>query len=97
MLPHTYRTMRGQPSGKDGVPGKYRQVRVEKPELYDLSADVGETKDVAAEHPDMVKKLLGYAEAARQDLGDVLTVRTGTGIREPGHLPPLPLRERGRG
>ena len=47
MLPHTYRTMEGQPPGKDGKPGKYRQVKIEKPELYDLDADVGETKNVA--------------------------------------------------
>ena len=66
MLPHTYRTMQGQPPGRDGVPGKYRQAKVEKPELYDLSADVGEMRDVAAENPEVVKKLLGYVEEARQ-------------------------------
>ena len=31
MLPHTYRTMQGQPPGKDGTPGKYRTVKIEKP------------------------------------------------------------------
>jgi len=35
-----------------------------------------------------VKKLMGYAEEARADLGDALTKRTGTGVREPGRLPP---------
>ena len=38
MLPHTYRTMKGQAAGKDGKPGQYRQVKIEKPELYDLEA-----------------------------------------------------------
>ena len=86
-LPHTYRTMEGQPPGQDGKPGRYKQVKIESPQLYDLDADVNETTDVAAAHPDVVKKLLGVAETARADLGDALTKRTGTGVREPGRLP----------
>jgi len=93
ILPHTYRSMKGQPPGKDGVPGKYRPVKIETPELYDLTADVGESKDVAAENPDVVKRLLGYAEAARADLGDALTKRTGVGVREPGQLPAAKKKE----
>lgn len=87
MLPHTYRTMQGQAPGKDGTPGKYRQMKIETPELYDLTADVGETKNVAADHPDVVKRLLGYAETARDDLGDSRTKRAGKGLREPGRVP----------
>jgi arylsulfatase len=87
MLPHTYRTMQGQTDGKDGLPGKYRQVKIEVPMLFDLDADVGETKDVAAANPEVVKKLLGFAEAAREDMGDTLTKRMGAGSREPGRLP----------
>jgi arylsulfatase len=87
ILPHTYRTMDGQPPGKDGTPGKYRMVKIEKPELYDLIADVGESKNVAAENPEVVKRLLGYAERARDDMGDSLTKRMGKGNREPGRLP----------
>ena len=79
MLPHTYRTMEGQPPGKDGKPGRYRQVKIEKPELYDLDADVGETKNVAAANPEVVKKLLALAETAREDLGDALTKRDRQG------------------
>jgi arylsulfatase A len=86
VLPHTYRTMQGQTPGQDGIPGKYRQVKLEKPELYDLAADVGETTDVAARNPDVVKRLLGHAERARADLGDSLAKRTGAGVREPGRL-----------
>src|SRR6185312_7003025 len=48
MLPHTYRTMQGQAEGKDGKPGRYRQVKITAPQLYDLDADVGESKNVAA-------------------------------------------------
>lgn len=39
-------------------------------ELYDLEADLGETKNLAAERPDVVERLLQYAEHARADLGD---------------------------
>jgi arylsulfatase A len=39
-------------------------------QLYDLEADIGETKDVAAAHPDIVEKLQALAEKARLDLGD---------------------------
>lgn len=88
MLPHTYRSMAGQPQGKDGTPGRYKQVKIEAPELYDLDADANETTNVATAHPDEVKTLLSYAERARADLGDALTKRKGAGAREPGRLPP---------
>jgi arylsulfatase A-like enzyme len=39
--------------------------------LYDLEADIGETTNVVAAHPDVVERLLGLAEKAREDLGDV--------------------------
>lgn len=39
--------------------------------LYDLKADIGETKNLAGEYPDTVKRLLALAEKARADLGDV--------------------------
>jgi arylsulfatase A-like enzyme len=39
--------------------------------LYDLEADVGEMTNVAADHPDVVERLLALAERAREDLGDV--------------------------
>jgi len=87
MLPHTYRTMQGQPQGKDGIPGKYKNVKLERPELYDLEKDIGETRDVSAEHPEIVQRLLLLAEKGRAELGDSLTKRKGAGVREPGRLP----------
>jgi predicted neuraminidase len=90
ILPHTYRTMAGQTPGRDGQPGRYHLVKIEQPELYNLDADIGETKNVAAEHPEVVKKLLALAEKARDELGDALTRRTGRGVRAPGRLPPAP-------
>jgi arylsulfatase A len=38
-------------------------------ELYNLLADVGETRDVAAANPEMVKRLRDLAEPMRADLG----------------------------
>lgn len=85
VLPHTYRSMQGQAPGKDGIPGKYIQKKAEQA-LYNLQADIGETTDVSAQHPDVVQALLAHAEAARADLGDTLTKRPGPGRRPAGTL-----------
>ncbi len=85
-LPHTYRTLAGSPGGIGGKPIPYKQRKIEKPELYDLVNDVAEQADVAAKHPDIVQTLEAEAEAARAELGDVLTKRTGKGVREPGRV-----------
>ncbi|MBI5821802.1 MAG: sulfatase [Verrucomicrobia bacterium] len=87
LFPHAYRTLGGRPGGKDGIPVKYEQRGVEQPELYDLQNDVGETKNVIAGHPDIVKQLEAFAEKMRADLGDNLTKRKGDGVREPGRIP----------
>jgi arylsulfatase len=87
-LPHTYRTLAGRPGGRGGTPAKYEQVKVTKPELYDLAADIGETTDVAPEHPDVVARLQSVADRAREELGDALTKRKGRGVREPGRVGP---------
>jgi arylsulfatase A len=81
-LPHAYRTLDGPP-GKDGQPGPYKQARTEQA-LFNVTADAGETKDVAAEHADVVERLLKIAEAARDDLGDALTNRKGANRRPAG-------------
>ncbi len=86
-LPHSYRTLAGQPGGKGGSPAPYQQAKITAPELYDLSSDVSETRNVAADNPDVVKRLLAEAEKARAELGDSLTKRTGAGVRQPGRLP----------
>jgi arylsulfatase A-like enzyme len=54
--------------------------------LYDLRTDPGETQDLAAGHPDIVRRLQAYAERARADLGDALTGRKGSGVRPSGRL-----------
>jgi arylsulfatase len=85
-MPHTYRTMIGQAPGRDGMPGEYVNRQLESAELYDLANDMGETTDVSANHPEVVKQLKEEAEKARADLGDALTKRSGSGQREPGRV-----------
>ena len=59
--------------------------------LYDLDRDLGETTDVAAAHPDVVRRLSALAEKARLDLGDV--DRPGAGQRPAGRVAnPTPRR-----
>jgi arylsulfatase A-like enzyme len=38
--------------------------------LYDVRNDIGETRELSDEHPEIVNRLLGLAEAARADIGD---------------------------
>ena len=87
-LPHTYRTLGDQPRARGGVPAKYEQRKLEQSELYDLQNDVSETTNVAAKNPEIVKQLEAFVEKAREDLGDSLTNRKGTGVREAGRAEP---------
>jgi len=87
-LPHTYRTLAGRPGGRDGHPIPYENRKLERAELYDLESDISETSDVAGANPETVQRLEAFAERAREDLGDALTNREGSGRREPGRVPP---------
>ena len=84
-FPHDYRSLDG-PAGADGMPSKYLQRSIGL-SLFDLDADRSETTDVAAQHPEVVKRLRALAEAARLELGDSATDQTGRGVREPGRVP----------
>ncbi|HUR57811.1 MAG TPA: sulfatase [Opitutaceae bacterium] len=86
VLPHRYRTLGGKPGGRDGVPAKYENRDLAKPELYDLRADLSEKTDLAAQQPAEVKRMLAFAEKCREDLGDAISQRTGKGTREPGRI-----------
>jgi len=52
------------------------------PQLFQLVDDVGSTTNVARQHPDVVRRLLALADAARADLGD--SGRKGKGQRPTG-------------
>jgi arylsulfatase A-like enzyme len=78
---HDYTTP--SPAGGGSLPGKYEKKQIGT-ELFDVEADPGETKNIAADHPEVVKQLQAYAEQARADLGEGKTL--GTGVREPGKI-----------
>jgi arylsulfatase A len=67
-FPHTYRTLAGGPGGKDGQPALYKDAKTGL-ELYNLDSDVSERRDVATQHPDVVRRLQAYAERIRDELG----------------------------
>ncbi len=85
-FPHTYRSMIGREPGRDGTPGKYDQSREIGLALYDLEADVGESRDVSGQFPEVVERLSRLADEKRLDLGDALMGVEGIGLREPGRI-----------
>jgi arylsulfatase A-like enzyme len=65
-------------------------VGIDHPVLYNLEADRGETTDVAAQHPEVVRRLLNQAASGRQDLGEFM--QRGTGQRPTGSaIPGAPI------
>lgn len=54
------------------------------PMLFDVVEDIASKNNVAAEHPDIVKKLTQMADHARADLGDL--GERGVGQRNPGKI-----------
>lgn len=49
---------------------KKDNIDILQPLLYNLESDIGEEYDVASKNPIVVAKLLRYAKAAREELGD---------------------------
>lgn len=67
-----------------------RKTAPGKPQLYDVRHDLHEDREVSAEHPDVVKRLLALAERTRAEIGDV--DRPGRGQRPAGWVKnPKPL------
>ncbi|HEY3319133.1 MAG TPA: sulfatase-like hydrolase/transferase [Planctomycetota bacterium] len=63
------------------------------PRLYNLVEDVGETTDVSAKNPDVVKRLQELVAKMDADLG---ATTLGPGVREPGRVEkPIPLLKSG--
>ncbi|MES2738040.1 MAG: sulfatase [Verrucomicrobiota bacterium] len=85
IFPHTYRSLGDQAPATGGKPVKYRPEKVLAPELYDLYADLGESKNVASTYPDQVARLEAYAVTVRKELGDSLHKQPkGAGSRQAG-------------
>ena len=62
---------------------------LEQPRLYQLLEDIGETTDVAAQHPDVVERLKQFVAQMDADLG---IKDDGPGVRPPGRVEhPQPL------
>jgi len=77
---------------KGGVWGRDDEAMA--PMLCDLENDVGEERNRAADHPDVVERLMVEMESVRADLGDRLTGDAGRGRRAPGHVAqPKPLTQ----
>ncbi|MEQ1824954.1 MAG: sulfatase [Pirellula sp.] len=85
-LPHAFRSMKGQEPGKEGIPGKYKQVKIETAELYDLVSDPSESTNVAAQNPSVLAKLQSNVDSIRADVGDSLVNEPGKGKRKVGTL-----------
>ena len=87
VFPHRYQTVAGRKRYNDGQHCGYSHLEA-KFALYDLKQDIGETTDVAKEHPEVVDRLSKFAEQVREDLGDRLQNKPGTGRRPIGRLDP---------
>jgi arylsulfatase A-like enzyme len=83
-FPHKYRSLTGQP-GQDGRPGGY-SVGTTELALYNLHDDPSEKHNLVKEQPEVVSRLQQLGEAAREDLGDTLTKRKGSGVRGPARV-----------
>jgi len=76
-FPHSYRTLAGRAGGTGGIPAKYSQAKTALA-LFDLENDIGEKHNVAAEHPEIVKRLTAIGKRFDQELK--------ANIRPPGRV-----------
>ena len=83
-MARSYNSLNGRPGGKDGKMVQYESLKIPQPALYDLDSDVGQKRDVSADYPDVMKKLMMYVDATRADLGDGLVKQKGAGRRQSG-------------
>jgi arylsulfatase A-like enzyme len=57
-------------------------------ELYDLDKDIGETTNVAAQHPEVVDRFMKEIERVRVELGDAGTIGSGARFFDNGKKRP---------
>ena len=58
-IPHLYITV--VKAGKDGMPGQTRSMKIGL-SLFDMKNDPYETKDVKADHPEVLKRMIAFAK-----------------------------------
>ena len=62
--------------------------------LYNLREDIGETRNLYSDNPEIVSRLEALLEKCREDLGDSAAGRKGAGVRPAGRVAhPRPLTE----
>lgn len=86
VFPHKYVTYGAYAPGNDGQPGELTTLQLHHCELYDLRRDPGERYNVIDQYPEITTKLMKIADEMREDLGDNLNRKKGTGRRVPGYL-----------
>ncbi len=82
-VPHRFRSIHGARLSSPTHPGAYVQDSIGLA-LFHLATDIGETRNVASENPEIVNQLQSLMARARADLGDALTGTEGVGIRQAG-------------
>lgn len=93
--PSNWANMKPQSIENSGIRGiaSRHGYRVEKIELslYNVRQDPGETRNLAAQNPEIVARLQQVVARAREDLGDSLTSTKGQNVRPAGDIRrPLP-------
>ena len=83
-VPHTFRDV--VELGNGGTGGVYDYNAKIELSLFDLENDIGEEKDVSAENPKVVKRLLKLIEKMRKELGDSTKGIKSTGRRKCGKV-----------
>ncbi|NBS20007.1 MAG: arylsulfatase, partial [Flavobacteriia bacterium] len=81
-----YRTLNGRVGTNDGFPIPYEMNAIESPALFNLENDPSETRDVAADHPEMVEKITKIADSIRAVLGDRIKGIEGKEVRPVGRV-----------
>lgn len=66
-FPHAYRTMAGKPGGIGGIPTNYTQAKIGL-SLFDLHSDIGETRDLKDQFPEITNQLKSLGEKFHKDL-----------------------------
>jgi len=80
LFPHEVSSTEGIELGRGGVSGKGVRRKIGL-ELYDLNEDIGEQKNLAESHLEIVASLQKKADVMREELGDRLQQKTGKGVR----------------